>query len=81
MHDEIEIACPVCRAKQKPQNECRRCSADLTLYVKAMLSLETAKLQYQEARDGDQSNRVQARNYLQWLSPKLNSPNNFSLID
>ena len=70
MSTEIELACPVCRAKQAYQAECRRCGADLSLWIKALRSLHVAKQQVVQAERHDEPNRVRALNYLHWLSPQ-----------
>ena len=63
------IACPVCRAKQISQAECRRCSADLSLYLKAMRSVEESKRQFENAsRKGNLELVAQTLEYLQWLA-------------
>ena len=64
-----QIACPVCRAKQIAQSECRRCSADLSLYLKAMRSVEESRRQFVNAnRNGDSQLAAQTLEYLQWLA-------------
>ena len=63
------IACPVCRAKQIAQSECRRCSADLSLYLKAMRSVEESRRQFVNAsRNGNSKLVAQTLEYLQWLA-------------
>ena len=63
------IACPVCRAKQIAQPECRRCSADLSLYLKALRSVEDSKRQFANAsRNGDSPLAVQTLEYMLWLA-------------
>ncbi len=67
-----QIACPVCRAKQIAQPECRRCSADLSLYLKAMRSVEESRRQFVNARrNGDSQLAAQTLEYLQWLADPL----------
>jgi len=67
-----QIACPVCRAKQIAQSECRRCSADLSLYLKAMRSVEESRRQFVNARrNGDSQLAAQTLEYLQWLADPL----------
>ncbi len=64
-----QIACPVCRAKQIAQPECRRCSADLSLYLKALRSVEESKRQFANAsRNGDSQLAAQTLEYMQWLA-------------
>ena len=70
MTTENELVCPVCRAKQAYQAECRRCGADLSLWIKALRSLHVAKQQVGQAVRHDESNRARALNYLHWLSPQ-----------
>ena len=66
-----EFACPVCRAKQVAQTECRRCGADLSLYVKALYSVEESRRQLELAnRSGDTQLASHVSNYMQWLIPK-----------
>ena len=68
MSTENELACPVCRAKQAYQAECRRCGADLSLWIKALRSLHVAKQQVVQAARHDNCER--ALSYLRWLSPE-----------
>ncbi len=69
--DEHELNCPVCRARQPWQSTCRRCEADLQLYVKALRSLHTAQRQAAVAHDaGDESTSHAAERYLAWLRPR-----------
>ena len=70
MLDEGEFACPVCRAQQTPRMVCRRCRADLGLYVKALRSEELAKRRLVEAsRTGQTDLAARVANYLRWLRP------------
>lgn len=63
-----KFACPVCRAKQPAQSECRRCSADLALYIKALGSVEQSRQQLECAKGrGDTQLAAQASAYLRWL--------------
>lgn len=68
--DRLEnFACPVCRAKQAAQPECRRCNANLELYLKALRSVEKSSQQLEMAKDqGDNELAEQASAYLRWLS-------------
>lgn len=69
--DELELNCPVCRARQPWQSACRRCEADLRLYVKALRSLHSAQRQAAAAREaGDESKRQATEQYLAWLRPR-----------
>ncbi len=71
MSDEMQLTCPVCRARQIPQAACRRCSADMSLYLKALRSEEAARRRYVEAcRSGDREMAARALSYLQWLRPQ-----------
>lgn len=70
MSTENELTCPVCRAKQGYQPECRRCGADLSLWIKALRSLHVARQKIERAERPDDPSRVQALHYLQWLSPQ-----------
>jgi hypothetical protein len=68
--DRHEMSCPVCRAAQPWQAECRRCRADLTLYVQALESTAAARRLYQHARDtADSSRAAELLQYLRWLAP------------
>lgn len=69
--NEQELNCPVCRARQPFQSTCRRCQADLRLYVKALRSLHTAQRQAAVAHDaGDESRLQSSERYLAWLQPR-----------
>jgi len=68
------FACPVCRAKQSAQPECRRCNADLALYIKALRSVEQSRQQFESANvRGDTQLATQMSAYLSWLTAKLPS--------
>jgi hypothetical protein len=69
MPTENELNCPVCRAKQAYQRECRRCGADLSLWIKALRSLHFAQQQVLQTGNQVESQRNDALNYLRWLSP------------
>ena len=63
-----EMSCPVCRARQSARPACRRCAADLTLYVRALESGRVARERLVQATtDGDQAAVVRLRRYLVWL--------------
>ena len=63
------FACPVCRAKQPEQPECRRCNADLALYVKSLRSLEHSRQQLASANNqGDIQTAAHTSAYLIWLT-------------
>lgn len=68
--DRLEnFACPVCRAKQTAQPECRRCNADLALYLKALRSVEESRQQLEMANvQGDSELAEQASAYMRWLT-------------
>ena len=70
MSIENELSCPVCRAKQAYQAECRRCGADLALWIKALRSLHVARQQVKRAGLHDSASFDKAQTYLRWLSPK-----------
>lgn len=44
--------CPVCRARQELQNECRRCGADLSLVVAARRRIGLIQEQLAHATEG-----------------------------
>jgi hypothetical protein len=74
MSVEREVICPVCRAKQRlPAHvlaRCRRCEADLALYLKALHSLQVARQRTLDAdASGDSQLSHAAVAYLRWLSP------------
>jgi hypothetical protein len=63
-----EFACPVCRARQSFRAECRRCGADLLLYVKALRSVVQSRQQLGLARDsGNGKMEGQVLVYMRWL--------------
>ena len=65
-----DISCPVCRARQKQQPACRRCSADLRLVIKTRRSIETAQRHYFQARQvGEHELAARHLRYLMWLKP------------
>ena len=69
--DEHELSCPVCRARQPWQATCRRCEADLQLYVKALRSLHSAQRQVAAAHNsGDEAKCQATERYLAWLGPR-----------
>ena len=66
-----DFACPVCRAKQTAQQECRRCGADLALHIKALQSVLISRQQLDLAiESGDSQRAIDLLNYIQWLVPK-----------
>jgi len=65
---EVTIRCPVCRARQTPQATCRRCRADLQLFVQALASRSEAGRRLAEAEQaGDAVAAESLRTYLKWL--------------
>jgi hypothetical protein len=71
MEDTSELKCPVCRARQTVRIECRRCGADLALYVQALRSLEFAEAQRADAAERGESDRVtRIGHYIRWLDPR-----------
>jgi hypothetical protein len=68
--ENLEIACPVCRARQAASNDCRRCGADLSLYSKAIRSQRAVQHAYAAAiESGDNQTAANAHQYLVWLKP------------
>ncbi len=64
-----DFRCPVCRARQSPQTQCRRCGADLTMLLHALASLHAAQQELEEARSlNDHSREHQQQRYLNWLT-------------
>lgn len=71
MSAEFELVCPVCRAKQKMQPTCRRCSADLALYALAIGSLNAVKQQWVLAcESGNRELAARSESYWNWLHPR-----------
>lgn len=70
------FVCPVCRAKQVAKPECRRCSADVSLYLKSLRSMDESRRQLDLAREsGNGQLASELLTYIQWLSPnESNSP-------
>ena len=68
--EPITMLCPVCRARQIVQPQCRRCSADLELYGKALAAVQASKRRYAAAlQQGDAQAAQRELEYLTWLSP------------
>jgi hypothetical protein len=66
--DGVAIECPVCRAGQSPREICRRCGADLALFVRAAESRRIARLRLGRAiTAGDPAATARLRAYLAWL--------------
>ena len=72
MMSAASLKCPVCKARQDLQSTCRRCGADLALYLQALRSVETARRQYHQARQaGSPQQAAHAISYLTWLNPNV----------
>jgi len=66
--DAVAIECPVCRAGQSPRDICRRCGADLALFVHALESRRTARRRLARAiTAGNPEAAARLRAYLAWL--------------
>lgn len=66
--DDLAIKCPVCRAGQSPREVCRRCGADLALFVRALESRRTARRRLERALTaGNPEATSRLRAYLAWL--------------
>jgi hypothetical protein len=66
---DSELRCPVCRAAQTPQPQCRRCGADLALLVHALDAIRDAQQQLEQARrSGDVLQQRRLQQYLDWLT-------------
>ena len=75
-NDPNLFVCPVCRAKQVAMPECRRCSADVSLYLKALRSLDDSLRQLVLAREsGNGQLACELMTYIHWLSPNESSSN------
>ena len=62
------IQCPVCRATQTARQVCRRCSADLALFVRTRISGLAARRRLAEAvAAGDAVAQARLQGYLRWL--------------
>lgn len=73
MTDRLEdFRCPVCRARQILQPECRRCHADLSLVVKAQQRARYLYLALLQARqDNDFTAEQQLSSELRLLRPAM----------
>jgi hypothetical protein len=72
MTSVASLKCPVCKARQELQSTCRRCGADLALYLQALRSVEIARRQYRQARqNGSPQQAAGAISYLTWLKPDV----------
>ncbi len=47
--DPAPFRCPACRAKQRPQDACRRCGADLKLLLRAIRHLDRLRARLADA--------------------------------
>ncbi|MEX0669535.1 MAG: hypothetical protein WD060_03645 [Pirellulales bacterium] len=66
--DDELIGCPVCRAVQPLQPVCRRCVADLGLFMRAVESRRTARRRLTRATAAhDTAAERRLRVYLRWL--------------
>jgi len=66
--DGVAIECPVCRAGQSPREICRRCGADLALFVRALESQRIASRRLERAiRAGNPAATTRLHAYLAWL--------------
>ncbi len=71
MSHEITFRCPVCRATQPPQPECRRCKADLCLTLRARQRLVYLLEQRATAiYDGDWKQKKRIQSELDLLAPQ-----------
>jgi hypothetical protein len=62
------VQCPVCRATQASRQTCRRCTADLTLFIRVQESSRAARRRLVEAvAANDQAAQARLRDYLKWL--------------
>ena len=62
------IACPVCRASQSPRGSCRRCGADLGLFVQAIESRRIGRRRLGRAIMAENHEATaRLRRYLAWL--------------
>jgi hypothetical protein len=66
--DAMAIECPVCRAGQSIRSVCRRCGADLALFVHALESRRIARRRLERAIEaGNPAATARLRAYLAWL--------------
>jgi hypothetical protein len=66
--DGVALECPVCRAGQSPRDICRRCGADLALFVRALESRRIASGRLERAiTAGNPAAMTRLRGYLAWL--------------
>ncbi len=63
-----ELTCPACRARQEPGNLCRRCGAELELYIACLRSRTIAQRLHSSAvHSGDSATAERLMAYLNWL--------------
>lgn len=66
--DSVAIECPVCRAGQSQRAVCRRCGADLVLFMRAVESRRVARRRLERAiAAGNPAATDRLRAYLAWL--------------
>lgn len=71
---DLEISCPVCRATQAAAATCRRCRADLGLFVFAVTSSRIARRRLALAiAAGDAASQAKLEDYLRWLDGRRES--------
>lgn len=66
MSDELSLRCPVCRAVQPFNEQCRRCRADLSLVVAARRRLNFVRAQLRIAKEQNEDSKIQ-----KWLDEEL----------
>jgi len=72
MSSKLEFRCPVCRAKQPLQENCRRCKADLRLVVRARRRVAYLLLEIEQVQaSGSQEREELLTAELQWLAPAV----------
>ncbi len=71
MSSDAKFRCPVCRAQQPLQDDCRRCQADLRLVVRAHRRIAyLVDLQRQQGQSPDPQTSQTIRNELRLLAPR-----------
>jgi hypothetical protein len=70
MSNKPDFRCPVCRAKQPLQDNCRRCKADLRLVVRARRRVACLLSEIEQVQaSGNQKREELLWAELQWLAP------------
>lgn len=70
MSNDLELRCPVCRAKQPLQQTCRRCKADNGLVLRARRRIEYLLAEIEKVHaNGDQQRAERLSAELKWLAP------------